>query len=103
MGFKIFKKFNYRTFNYLPRYYDEDKERLDAIVGKYDKDRDQTELIKKRISSGFASKKSSNTKDKSKIGARSNIRLLVIIGMLLYITYVLLMSDRFMIFLESLD
>jgi len=102
MNFGLFKKFNHRRFNYLPRYYDEDKEKLDAIVGKYDKSKDQTELSKRRIASGFSSKKS-NTGYARKSKFQSSLRLVLIIAFLVYFSYLILKSDKFILFLESLD
>lgn len=99
MNFGIFKKFNHRKFNYTTRYYDKEKEKLDAIVGKYNKDIDQTELRKRRISSGFASKKSPSIKTKNT--RQANIRLLIIIALLSYISYMFLTSDKFFKILEA--
>jgi len=101
MNFGLFKKFNHRKFDYKPRYYDEDKANLDALVGKYNKDLDQTELSKRRISTGFASKKSKVNLPKN-ASRSSNIRLVLIVGFLCYLSYLFLISDKFLQILESL-
>ncbi len=101
MKIGLFKKFNHRKFDYKPRYYDPDKEALDAIVGKYDKEIDQTELRKRRIATGFASRKS-NVSISSSATRTSTIRLLLIIAFLVYMSYLFLKSDKFALILESL-
>ena len=102
MSFGLFKKFNHRRFDYKTRYYDADKEALRAIVGKYDKSIDQTELRKSRIRSGFDSKKSSSSIS-SEFSRNSNIRLVIIIAILCYMSYMFIMSDMFLKVLESLS
>lgn len=101
MSLGMFKKFNHRRFDYKTRYYDADKEMLDAIVGKYDKEIDQTELSKRRISSGFSSKKT-NKSLKTKHSRQANFRLFVIVVFLCYVTYLFLTSDKFFKILDSL-
>jgi len=48
---KIGRTTRNRSFNYIPRYYDERKERLDAILDKH-ADRTDADRMKARISAG---------------------------------------------------
>jgi hypothetical protein len=82
-----------KKFGFKPRYYDQDKEELQARLAKYDKDLDSAELIKTRIKSGFAYKSRSNNESYRSASRKSNYRLLLIIGVICMVAYQLIMSD----------
>ncbi len=88
--FSFFKTPKHQRFNYIPRYYDPQKERLDEILGKHKGEGlSETELAKSRISSSFRRKSYRSSANKDAI-RRSNILLLAIIVVLFGLTYVLL-------------
>lgn len=84
---KIFKHHGSRGFNYKPMHFDEDKEHREELIRRYE----GVAPANKRDS--FHSKmKSEWGRSKGKSGGSTNIRLLVIIGVLMAITYLILMS-----------
>jgi hypothetical protein len=91
MGFlSFFKTPKPQRFNYMPRYYDPQKERLDGLLGRNkDGEVSQTDLAKARISSAFR-KRSVKSEYSKKMAKRSNLLLLAIIVILFALTYLLL-------------
>lgn len=99
MAFFNFNKIpDYRTFNYVPRYYDPAKEERDAIVRRAkieaglieDEDFDQdVERAKGRISSSFRSRGISNQYKRTS-HKKSNIRIVIIVIILAAISYIIL-------------
>lgn len=80
-------------FNYVPRFYDEKKERLDNLMNDYDATDEQSlEAMKARIKMGYSSRPYYYDKNNtaSKIRRKSNIRIFIIIAaLLILVLYVL--------------
>ncbi len=89
--FSFFKTPRHQKFNYIPRYYDPQKERLEEILAQArGEGKDETELAKSRISSSFQRRTGSHRSSRSGFVTRSNILLLAIIVILFGLTYLLL-------------
>lgn len=100
--FSMFKNVRHKKFDYVPRFYDPEKEELQARVSKYDKDQAQnTELVKDRIRSGFRSRVPNNQSIVKQATMKSNIRLLLIIGILVVLSVLLLQSEEITKVLQS--
>jgi len=86
---KIGRTTRNRSFNYVPRYYDERKERLDAILDKH-VDRTDGDRMKARISAGNirmkANRRSISYREQSKM---MFVRVLLILLALTTIAYYL--------------
>ncbi len=84
------KKIKNRTFDYIPKYYDQDKEELEKRLKRYKPQPGDTELTKQRIRGGFRRKY--NTKDEyvSRSQKRSNLILVATLIILIILTYVFL-------------
>ena len=82
-----------KKFGFKPRFYDQDKEELQARLAKYDKDMDNVELIKTRIKSGFAYNSRGNNESYRTASRKSNFRLLIIIAVICLIAYQIVQSD----------
>ncbi len=88
--FSFFKAPRHQKFNYVPRYYDPQKERLEEILkNARSEGSSETEQIKSRISRNFQNR-SSSPAYRSSVNRRSNILLLAIIITLFAVTYLLL-------------
>ena len=93
MGFLSFgKRPKHRSFGYIPRYYDPEKEELDRRFKHYRKPDgnvgvDDTELSKERIRGSFRRNSRASSEAIKIAKRRSNMRLLMIIATLLLITY----------------
>lgn len=89
--FSFGKRPNHRRFDYIPRYYDPAKEELEERLNKY-KSGDQklkaggTELMKSRIRGGFRRNYRTGGQDYKAATKKSNMRLLMIMGLLLLLT-----------------
>lgn len=73
-------------FNYIPQFYDEQKERLENMMQDHDTSDDESmKAMKARIKLGFTSRPYYYDKDNtaSKIRRKSNIRVFLIIAVLL--------------------
>ena len=94
MGFlKFGSKIKHRTFEYVPRYYDPDKEELEQRLKRYyreEADNDEA-LVKERIRGGFRRKYRIDANNYgSRSASRSSKILLATIAILCLLTYVLL-------------
>ena len=89
--FSFGKTIKHQRFNYIPRYYDPEKEereaRIRAAMGIAGNDPD---AIKARISKNFRDRNRGSLKARRSSAMRSNIILAVTLGTLLLITYILL-------------
>jgi len=104
MGFFGFgKRHKPKKFGYIPMYYDKDKEDLEDRLSRYSdkKDVDQSELVKRRISSGFKSRGRADYQASKKANRSANIRLIIIILFLGLLSYKLLNSEAFLEFMQS--
>lgn len=89
--FSFFKTPKPKKFNFKPRYYDANKERINEIMERYaNKDDAQPEAMKTRISQGFRSKGLSDRRYESKIRRKSNRTLLIVLVALALISFLLL-------------
>lgn len=92
MSFKfpsLVKLPNHKTFNYKPRYYDEDKETAQALIERRQKylngsDSEKGELAKESIRSLYQTKRARKQRQSN---TASNLRLVVILMALLIISY----------------
>ncbi len=93
MGFLGFgKRTKHRSFDYIPRYYDPEKEELQERLRRYKStestaDNNNTELAKQRIRGGFRRNSRASSEATKIANKKSNMRLLMIIATLLLITY----------------
>ncbi|MFK8101917.1 MAG: hypothetical protein AB8G15_05325 [Saprospiraceae bacterium] len=88
---KGFKIPNHRSFNYVPRFWDEKKEEAEKLRERVAQlEKNNAEATKLRISSGFRRGYNKDTRYRSKQVFRSNMLLLAIIVVLLVLSYVLL-------------
>ncbi len=90
--FSFFRTPRHQKFNYVPRYYNPIKEKIDEIVKGHEHDaNNDTELIKSRISSTFRRRGTGGNTAYSQVARRrSNYLLLAIIAILLALTYAFL-------------
>ena len=84
------KRMKNRSFDYIPRYYDEEKERLEQRLGT-NKSNDPN-AVKQRIRSGFKQKYRVDSRVTSSANKASNMRLLVIVVLLIGITLIMLLK-----------
>ena len=101
-GFGFGKRPTPRRFEYLPRYYDEAKEELENRIGAYDEKEGEEMLSKHRIRMGLRNKYYGNPELRSSETRKSNVRLIYIILILSFVTYLIIKSDRFIRIIESL-
>ncbi|HLF64476.1 MAG TPA: hypothetical protein VI603_12015 [Saprospiraceae bacterium] len=89
--FKFGKTVKHQRFNYIPRYYDPEKEereaRIKAAMGMSDT---HPEAMKSRISRSFREKHRGSLKSQRGAARRSNLILIVTLITLLLLTYILL-------------
>ncbi|MBK8052744.1 MAG: hypothetical protein IPK35_05570 [Saprospiraceae bacterium] len=93
-----------KSFDYKPRYYDEAKEELQERIKKYSPAEDSelsVENMKNRVKSGLRMKSYGDQNTRAKAERQSNIRLLLIIGVLLLAIYVIMSSNKIVTLLES--
>ena len=82
--FGIFKKTLHQRFEYKPRYYDEQKERLSEIASKYSgKQPADTELVKSRIKKGFRRRFEGERDEITSENRKANTRVLIILILLI--------------------
>jgi hypothetical protein len=93
------------TFDYKPRFYDAEKEALQERLAKYKQEgKDNSiESAKHNIRAGFRSSSTqSDPKYRSKMVLQSNMRLLMIIGILCVIVYMVLQSEKVLKMMEAI-
>ena len=84
----LFRSPKPKKFNYIPRYYDPDKEALEERLKNIKKQQERDiEGIKARISGGFKKGHSSNSQMKKRLVWKSNVIILFIIVFLVILTY----------------
>lgn len=90
MGFLSFgKRPRHRKFDYIPRYYNAEKEDLKERLRIYKKDPNEegnTELAKQRIRGGFRRNSRAASEATRIANRKSNMRLLMILATLLLMT-----------------
>jgi len=98
--FSFNKRPKHNSFDYTPRFYDPDKEALDQRIERHNATNDP-EAAKDRIRSGLKNKYRGDKKFRASETKKSNIRLIVIIGVLLGLSMLLMQSDGFLKILQS--
>lgn len=89
--FKFGKTVKPQRFNYIPRYYDPEKEEREARIKRaMGMAGDNPEAMKSRILSGFRNRNRGSRKGQQSAARRSNLILIVTLTTLLYLTYILL-------------
>jgi len=106
MGFlRLDKRTKHQQFKYIPRFYDPAKEDLKNRMGLHDKDNpnlDQTELAKQRIRLGLKSRSRVDPAYRKKETKGYNTRLFTIVGVLIFLTYFVLTSDKILSLLTQI-
>ncbi len=100
--FSFGKRVKPKPFGFVPRYYDKDKEDLEARLARYDKEVDNVELMKARIRSRYRYH-SGEELTYSQSSRKSSIRLILIIFALSLAAYLILQSDGIIRMLESME
>ncbi len=95
------KKPKHKKFGYVPRYWDEDKERLEEQIGKYKGDVNEKEKVKQRISAGLRQRYTGDESYRKAHTRKSNFRILYILIILMAISYLILTSTSIQTILES--
>jgi len=93
MGFINFgNRIKHRSFDYIPRYYDAEKEERERLVRMYGADSDSaTKRAQDRIKSGFRSKyRAKEDAYSNKAKKRSNRILLYVMILMLIVCYIFL-------------
>ncbi|MBK8347717.1 MAG: hypothetical protein IPL08_08800 [Saprospiraceae bacterium] len=93
-----------KTFGYIPRFYDPDKEELKERLKKYQEPASEEEAIdqmKKRIKTGIRFKHYGDSTSRSSYARKSNIRVFYIIFILGVLSYILLSSNKITSLIEA--
>lgn len=90
-----------RKFDFIPRYYDAQKEELQERIGKFNEELSDEEKAKHRIKAGIRNRYYGDQDYRSAEVKKSNIRLIIIIMVLCFISYLILKSDRLIRILET--
>ena len=85
--FQFGKKIKHRQFDYMPRYYDPDKEELQRRLSRYNQNATDVDLSKERIRGGLRRKYRVSNDYSKNIRNRSNKILLFTIATLLLVTF----------------
>jgi hypothetical protein len=91
----------HRKFDYVPRYYDADKEELEKRLNRYNADTDDKTAMKDRITHGFRQGYLGDDNYRKSLAKKSNLRLLYIVVILVLITYLFLTSDKLSLMVEQ--
>ena len=92
-----------RGFDYVPRFYDEDKEEREQRYKKFEATGDErldSENMKNRILTGLRAKYAGNYSQRAQMNRQSNIRLVIIIIALMLGVFVLLSSNKLVALIE---
>jgi len=101
-GFGFGKRPKPRKFDFIPRYYDPDKEELESRLAQYKDEMNEEERAKHRIRTGLRNKYYGDSEFRSSQVKKSNLRLVYIIIILAFITYLILRSDRLIRIIEAI-
>lgn len=94
MKFSSFKPPKHRTFGYIPRHYDPEKEELAKRVKRYEAGSSDKEIVKERIADGFRQSYVGDSDYRKTLVRKSNYRLIFIILGLLTMSYLLVSSNK---------
>ncbi len=85
--FSFFKRPKHQRFEYKPRYWNPEREELNERVRRAQRDSNDPEAMKSRISSGLRRSYKLHASRNSNAYKRSNFRLLLIVGIILVLCY----------------
>ncbi len=89
--FSFFKSPKPKQFNFKPRYYDANKERLKEVLSRHENaSESDPDAMKSRISMGFKAKGGFDRSYESKIRRKSNRTLLLVLVVLVLLSFLLL-------------
>ena len=88
------KRTKNKRFDYIPRFYDPDKEALEERLKQYDEsEKGNPELVKQRIKSGFKYRgRKVDSAFRNKQVKRSNMILLMVLAVLIFLTYIFIVE-----------
>lgn len=92
-----------RRFDFIPRYYDQAKDELESRLGKHKDHHDKEAYVKERIRTGIRSRYAGDSNYRAREVRKSNLRLLYIIIILFFVSYMILKSDKIVMLMEYLD
>jgi len=95
------KRPKHKKFDYIPRYYDENKERLSALVDQHSGDPKDQDKLKSRISSGLRQRYVGDESYRKSNIKKSNIRVIYILLVLCFVSYLILRSTGIQKMIES--
>ncbi len=101
LSFGFGKRPKHKKFAYIPRFYDEDKERLEERLSQHKGDINDKDKVKARISSGLRQGYVGDQSYRQANVKKSNLRILYIFVFLIFISYLIVTSDRIQLILES--
>lgn len=88
------KRPKHRQFGYIPRFYDEEKEALENTLNQYKGNLSDADKVKQRISSGLRQRYVGDDSYRRQNVKKSNLRILYIVVILMFISYMILTSDK---------
>lgn len=88
------KRTKHRKFDFIPRFYDPDKEKMEERMKKYGNEKiDDSELMKQRIKSGFKTRgRKVDPEFRSKQVKKSNLILLSVLAILIFLSYIFIVD-----------
>jgi len=92
-----------RRFDFIPRYYDEIKDNLETRFGKQDSEEGKEERLKERIKFGMRQNYYADSSFRAKEVRKSNLRLLYVFIVLIFVSYLVLKSDKITQLFQYLD
>ncbi len=101
LSFGFGKRPKHKKFGYIPRFYDEEKEKLKQQIGQYKGEVGDSEKVKQRISSGLRQRYVGDESYRKANVKKSNLRIVYILVILIFISYIILSSNRIQTILET--
>lgn len=95
------KRPKHKKFDYVPRFYDPEKEALEETINKYKGEVSDADKAKRRIKSGLRQRYIGDDNYRRANVKKSNFRVLYIIVILCFLTYMILKSDRILRMVEA--
>jgi len=95
------KRPKHKKFGYIPRFYDEEKDQLQQRIDQHKGAVSDKDKVKQRISSGLRNRYVGDAAYKKASVKKSNLRILYILIILMFISYIILTSNRIQLFLET--
>jgi len=103
LSFGFGKRPKHKKFAYIPRFYDEDKERLEERLSQHQGDLSDEVKVKQRISMGLRQGYVGDASYRKSHVKKSNLRILYILIILMFLSYLILTSDKIQLILESFN